>query len=141
VHTAQGGVDALGYFTFNSTDLVVLDLKLGADDGWEVFHMMSEVNPFVPTIILTAESGQRSRAIAAGVEALIEKPIDVPAFLKIIGDLLAEASERHLERICGDDKYCRYLARHSEPFLKLNERYSTPLKLSLALSAALPASS
>lgn len=138
VHTARGGVDALDYFTFNSTDLVVLDLNLSADDGWEVFHTMAEVNPFVPTIIITAESDQQRRAVAAGVEALIEKPIDVPAFLKTIRDLLAQTNEQRLERVCGDDKYCRYLARHSEPFLKLlNERQSTPLKLSSSLSAAL----
>jgi CheY-like chemotaxis protein len=138
VHTAKAGVDALDYFTFNSTDLVVLDLNLSTDDGWEVFHTMAEVNPFVPTIIITAESDQRRRAVAVGVEALIEKPIDVPAFLKIIRDLLAETSKGRLERICGDDRYCRYLATHSEPFLKLhNERHSMPLKLSSALSAAL----
>jgi CheY-like chemotaxis protein len=138
VQTARGGVDALDYFTFNSTDLVVLDLNLSADDGWEVFQTMAEVNPFVPTIIITAASDQRRRAVSAGVEALIEKPIDVPAFLKTIRDLLAQTSEQRLKRICDDDKYCRYLARHSEPFLKfLNERQSTPLKLSSSLSAAL----
>ena len=139
VHPARDGVDALDYFKSNSTDLVVLDLNLGTDDGWEVFHTMAELNPFVPTVIITAEFDQRKRAVAAGVEALIEKPIDVPAFLKIISDLLAETSEQRLERVCGDDEYCRYLARHYEPFLKLlNERHSTPLKLSSALSAALP---
>ena len=138
VHTAHGGIDALNHFTFNSIDLVVLDLNLSADDGWEVFHMMAETNPFVPTIIITAESDQLERAVAAGVEALIEKPIDVSSFLKTISDLLAQTSEQRLERVCGDDKYCRYIARHSEPFLKLlNERQSTPLKLSSSLSAAL----
>jgi hypothetical protein len=77
---------------------------------------------------------------AEGVEALIEKPIDVPVFLKIISDLLAETSERRLERVCGDNEYCRHVARHYEPFLgMLNDRHSARLKLSSALNAALSA--
>ena len=139
VHPARDGVDALDYFKSNPTDLVVLDLNLGMDDGWKVFHTMAELNPFVPTVIITAEFDQRERAVAAGVEALIEKPIDVPVFLKIISDLLAETSEQRLERVCGDDKYCRYVAGHYESLLRLlNERYSAPLKLSTTLTAVLP---
>ena len=139
VHPARNGADARNSFRANPADLVVLDLNLGTDDGREVFQTMAEVDPFVPVVIITAEFDQRQRAVAAGVGALIEKPIDVPAFLKVISDLLTETSEQRLERVCGDDKYCRYLARHYEPFLKLlNERHSTPLKLSSTLSAALP---
>ena len=55
VYAVRDGVGALDYFKFNSTDLVVLDVNLSADDGWEVFHTMAEVNPFVPTIIITAD--------------------------------------------------------------------------------------
>jgi len=138
VHAARNGVDALDYFRSSSIDLVVLDLNLATDDGWKVFHTMAELNPFVPTVIITAEFDQRALAVAAGVEALIEKPIDVPAFLKIIRDLLAETSEQCLERVCGDDEYCRYVARHYESFLRLlNEQHSAPLKLSSALNAVL----
>jgi CheY-like chemotaxis protein len=138
VHPARDGVEALDYFRSSPTDLVVLDLNLGTDDGWKIFHTMAELNPFVPTVIITAEFDQRERAVAAGVEALIEKPIDVPVFLKIISDLLAETSEQRLERVCGNDEYCRYVARHYEPFLSLlNERHSAPLKFSTALNAAL----
>jgi DNA-binding response OmpR family regulator len=139
VYAVRDGVAALDYFKCNSTDLVVLDVNLSADDGWEVFHTMTEVNSFVPTIIITAECDQRARAVTAGVEALIEKPIDVPAFLKVVSDLLAQFREQRLERACGDDRYCRYLPRHSEPFSKLlNERHTMPLELSSALRAALP---
>ena len=138
VHPARNAVDALEHFRSNQTDLVVLDLNLGTDDGWKVFHTMAAQNPFVPTVIITAEFDQRERAVAAGVEALIEKPIDVPVFLKIISDLLAETSERRLDRVCGDDEYCRYVARHYEPLLSLlNERHSAPLRLSSALNAVL----
>ena len=138
VYPAVDGIDALDHFKTKPSDLVILDLNLGTGDGWKVFRTMAELNPFVPTVIITAEFDQREHAVAAGVEALIEKPINVPVFLKIISDLLAETSEQRLERVCGNDEYCRYVARHYEPFLKLlNERHSAPLKLSSALNAVL----
>jgi CheY-like chemotaxis protein len=130
VYPAADGIDALNHFKSKPTDLVVLDLNLSAGDGWKVFHTMTEVNPFVPTVIITAEFDQRERAVAAGVEALIEKPIDVPAFLEIISSLLAETSERRLKRVRGDEHYCRYMGRDHEAFLRdLENRYSAPLKM------------
>jgi CheY-like chemotaxis protein len=139
VHPARDGVEALESFKSNTPDLVVLDLNLGTEDGWNVFNRMTQTNPFVPTVVITAEFDQRERAVAAGVEALIEKPIDVPVFLEIISQLLAETHQQRLNRVCGDDEYCRYVARPYELFVRrLNERHSTPLKLSSALDAVLP---
>jgi len=98
---------------------------------------MMEVNPFIPMIVITADFDQHDQAFAAGVEALIEKPIDVPVFLRIIDGLLPQTSEPGLERVCGDYEYFRYATGHNEVFVKmLNERASAPLKLSSALNAA-----
>ena len=119
-------------------DLVVLDLNLEQEDGWAVFEAMKELNPFVPTVVTTTEFDQREQAIAAGAEALIEKPMDVPVFLGIVEELLAESSEKRLERVCGDDDYCRYVAGYLAPFLsQLDERHSAPLKLSQGLRKVL----
>ena len=135
---ARDGAEALKLFRSNPVSLVVLDVNLRPDDGWRVFERMTEINPFVPTVIITAAFGQRDRAVSAGVEALIEKPIDVPIFLKTIRDLLTEASEQHLERVCGDDAYCRYVTRKRATLLHLHEeRHSAPLELSLSLQAVL----
>ena len=136
VLAARDGAGALRYFKAGLVDLVVLDLNLGTDDGWDVFRRMAEVNPFVPTVIITAECAQRDLAQAAGVEALIEKPIDVPVFLQIVRDLLAERGEQRRERICGSDEYCRYVGRSYETFLRLlQERRSAPMKLAWGLRA------
>jgi len=136
VLAARDGAEALGHFKSGRVDLVVLDLNLGTDDGWDVFRKMAELNPFVPTMIITAECGQKDLARAAGVEALVEKPIDVPVFLEIVRDLLRERGEQRRERICGSDEYCRYVARSYETFLRmLQERRSAPMKLSSALGA------
>ena len=135
---ASTGADAIDIYRSYPVDLVVLDVNLEEEDGWAVFEAMKEVNPFVPTVITTTEFDQREKAIAAGAEALIEKPMDVPMFLRIVEDLLNESSEQRLERVCGDDDYCRYVAGYLAPFLsQLDERHSAPLKLSQSLSAVL----
>ena len=130
VYPARGAIEAMEDFNSKPIDLVVLDINLGTDNGWKVFETMTITNPFVPTIVITAEWGQREQAVTLGVEGLIEKPIDVPAFLKMIRDLLAETTEAKLKRICGNDAYCRYIGRHYEPYLRmLQKRYDAPLRM------------
>lgn len=131
VYPARDAIEAMEYFNSKPIDLVVLDINLGVDNGWKVFETMTITNPFVPTVVITAEWGQREQAVTFGVEGLIEKPIDVPVFLKMIRELLAETTEAKLKRICGNDAYCRYVGRHYEPYLRmLRERYNAPFKIS-----------
>ena len=130
VYPARDAIEAMEYFYSEPIDLVVLDINLGVDNGWKIFETMTITNPFVPTIVITAEWGQREQAVTFGVEGLIEKPIDVPAFLNMIRDLLAETTEAKLKRICGNDAYCRYIGRHYEPYLRmLQKRYDAPLRM------------
>lgn len=131
VYPANDAFGAIEHFKANRIDLVILDINLGTDNGWNVFEKMTAINPYVPTIIITAEWGQQERAVTLGVEGLIEKPIDVPVFLKMIRGLLAETTEAKLKRIFGNEEYCRYVATHYEPYLrKLLEHYNAPLKTS-----------
>lgn len=127
---ARDADEALDQFNAQQVDLVILDINLGMESGWEVFAAMTARNPFVPTIVITAEWGQRDKAVTLGVEGLIEKPIDVPVFLKMIQDLLAESTEAQLKRICGNETYCRYVGRNYETYLRmLQERYAAPLRI------------
>src|SRR5690349_13734542 len=89
---ARNGSEGIDIFRSSSLDLVVLDVNLAEENGWSVFETMKELNPFVPTIVITAEFDQRENAVAAGAEALIEKPLDVSAFLEIVQGLLTETS-------------------------------------------------
>lgn len=130
VLTARDNAEALERFGSEEVHLVVMDVNLGDDDGWETFERMAAVNDGVPTVVVTAEFGQRERAIAAGVEALIEKPMDVPLFLDMVAQLLADSRAGKLERVNGDARYCRYVNRSNEAFREdLERRYSTPLNM------------
>jgi DNA-binding response OmpR family regulator len=134
---ARDGVEAIERFRSNTVDLVVLDLNLGSESGWQVCQRMTELNPYVPTIIVTAEFEQREEAMAAGVEALIEKPIEVGVFLELVRELLAETSAQRLNRVCGDRQYCRYVPRGGKFMELLEQRRSEPLKFSADLESAL----
>jgi DNA-binding NtrC family response regulator len=134
----NNGADAIDTFRLSPVDLVVLDVNLEQEDGWSLFEQMKELKPFIPTIITTTEFDQRENAVAAGAEALIEKPLDVPAFLGIVRDLLITSGGQSPRRVSGQPACCRYVPVYHAPlFWQLDERCFAPLKLSRSLNAVL----
>jgi len=101
VMTASDGQEASARFAPERIDLVLLDLNLPFRSGWEVFEGLTTRYPTIPIIIITAMPNQYRTALAAGVGALMEKPIEVPALLQTMEALLAESPEARLRRMCG----------------------------------------
>jgi CheY-like chemotaxis protein len=85
----------------SSFDLVLLDLNMPKKSGWEAFEQMHGIDPFLPVIVITARPGQYSTAVAAGVSALIEKPLDLPFLLQKMEELIRESAEERLARTSG----------------------------------------
>jgi len=98
---AADGREAAARFVPEQIDLVLLDLNLPFQGGWEVFEGLTARYPLVPVIIITGMPGQYQTARAAGVGALMEKPIEVPVLLATMEELLREPKENHLRRMCG----------------------------------------
>lgn len=71
--------------------IVLLDLAMPVKGGWDTFERL-------PVIIIT-QSDQNSVALRAGIVALIEKPLDMPALLAPMQGVFAESSERRLARL------------------------------------------
>jgi CheY-like chemotaxis protein len=111
VTTAADGEEAAVKFVPDRTDLVLLDLNLRSRSGWDVFERLTTQHPTIPVIIITGMPNQYQTALAAGVGALVEKPIEVPALLKTMDELLAEPKEARLRRMCGYQPDTRYLRR------------------------------
>jgi DNA-binding response OmpR family regulator len=107
VLAAEGseGLDALGC---QNIDLLLLDLNLPKGSGWDVFERATSNNPLLPVIIITGKDRQSDVANAAGVGALMEKPLDVPLLLKTITELLVESPEARLKRLVGVEGATRY---------------------------------
>jgi len=73
-------------------DLILLDMSLPEIDGWEVAQQL-KANPAgqeMLVVALTAHAlpGDRKKAIDAGCDGYISKPLDVPNFTKMIANLL-----------------------------------------------------
>ncbi len=99
---AAGGLEAAIRLEQGRVDLVVLDLNLPNQSGWEVCERLITRCPLVPVIIITGLSQQQRIAKAAGVGGLFEKPIEVMGLLKRVEELLAEPDGVRLARLCGD---------------------------------------
>src|SRR4029077_6446934 len=93
VRSASTGAEALQIAAREYVDLVLLDLNLPGENGWEVFERLTTANPTMPVIVITARSNQIFPALASGVGALMEKPLDLPKLLLTIAELLAEPVE------------------------------------------------
>ncbi|HUA38109.1 MAG TPA: response regulator [Candidatus Sulfopaludibacter sp.] len=97
------GREAAAKFIADLPDLVLLDLNMPDRDGWDVFELMSDTHPLVPVIVITAMSGQYRRAADLGVDALMEKPLDIPLLLEAVRHYLAEPEAEHIRRLTGPD--------------------------------------
>ncbi len=86
---ARNGMQALSEFLIMPYDLLLLDLEMPGQNGWEVFGILSRLHPMMPIIIMTALPNQQERAELAGVDALLEKPLDLALLLQTIREALA----------------------------------------------------
>jgi len=105
---AANGAEALAIATANRIDLVLLDLHMPGQSGWDTFADLTSQNPLVAVIIITARSNQFFTSLAAGAGALLEKPLDFPTLLRTVRALLAESAEARLARLVGHDSAFHY---------------------------------
>ena len=110
VLSAGNGPEALRIAAANPIDLVLLDLNMPMQSGWDTFEELTTHNPSLGVIIVTARSGQLFTSLAAGVAALLEKPLDYPKMLQTVRAVLAESPEVRLARMVGQHGDLRYLA-------------------------------
>jgi CheY-like chemotaxis protein len=83
---ATNGVEAIDAVERLQPDLIFMDLKMPVMDGWEATRRIRELDhgKGVPIIALTAQamSGDEQRAIDAGCDDYLAKPIVDPTVVK-----------------------------------------------------------
>lgn len=109
VMTAANGLEALALTGTTTFDLVLLDLNMPVKNGWETFEQLSAKNPLMPIILITARPNQYFPALASGVGALLEKPLDFTKLFHTIHDLLEESDEMRLARLAGRSAPFNYI--------------------------------
>jgi CheY-like chemotaxis protein len=109
VIVAKNGREAIEHFREQHIDVALLDLNMPVKGGWEAFERLTTIHPLLQVIVITARPDQYPLAIAAGVVALMEKPLDLPLLLQTIDELLVEPVEKRLSRLAGRRPITKYL--------------------------------
>lgn len=95
VLSAANGVEGVETTKREQPDLVLMDLSMPEMDGWKATaHLKSdEATRHIPVLALTAHTlpGDRKRAIDAGCDGYISKPINVASFDKLVATLVRQA--------------------------------------------------
>lgn len=91
--TASDGAAGVAAATRVRPDLILMDLSLPVMDGWEATRQLRKTPELraTPIIALSAHAAPADieRALEAGCDAYVTKPIDEDALVKAISTLLA----------------------------------------------------
>jgi CheY-like chemotaxis protein len=99
VDEAENGNEAVRRAVAHTPDLVLLDLNMPEWDGWTAFSQLDRVRPLLPVIVITARPNQYPKAVQLGVDAFMEKPLNIPILMRAITRLTSEEDDRHVRRI------------------------------------------
>ena len=107
-HSAEALIDAEGHYAESADcarvamlklkeeqyDLVLLDLKLGEDNGLDVLKDIKKIHPALPVVIFTAHAGVRTavKATRAGAMEYMEKPFTADRLRQVLA--MAEKTRR-----------------------------------------------
>jgi two-component system, cell cycle response regulator DivK len=92
VMAAANGLTGLEIANTLHVDLVLLDLTLPEVDGWTLAQMLKSdpATAAIPLVAITAHTlpGDRKRALSAGCDGYISKPLNIPQFIEQIQTIL-----------------------------------------------------
>jgi len=90
---ATDGEEALEIAANNKPDLIIMDIQLPEISGLEVTRRLRQMPTFshTPIIALTAYAmrGDRERAIEAGCDAYLSKPISTRELPRVVAEMLS----------------------------------------------------
>jgi len=98
VLAASTGTKALAVFGDGRADLVLLDLGAPDQAGWETLLGIREIDPLVPVVGITDWPERLEQAVQRGIDALMEKPLDLPLLMDRIRELLEQPRSRPQSR-------------------------------------------
>jgi len=99
VALAGTGREAVAQFAAHPPDLVLLDLNMPDLDGWGAIDRITRTHPYTSVIVITARPKQYEQAVGMAVDALMEKPLDLPVLLDAIASLMAESETERVSRL------------------------------------------
>ena len=103
---ATNQTEAVAQFRNVAPALVILDLQIDQGESWWGFEQLRKQDPFVPLIAITAWSNQYHHAMQRGIDALMEKPLDLPNLLGTIDDLIRQSEQERSSVLKGHNLPC-----------------------------------
>ena len=82
--------EALRWFDGGTIDMVVLDMNLPNESGWDVYRQLYAVQPNLPVIATTELQTATQRTLTKSGVELMEKPLNLSALLQTMRKLAAE---------------------------------------------------
>ena len=105
VFLAVNGRDGVDAARFQKPDLILMDLGMPEVDGWMAAQQLKSnaETKSIPLYALTAHTlpTERKRAIQAGCDGYVSKPIHVDTFLSVIESALSNRRVRKTSRTTG----------------------------------------
>jgi two-component system cell cycle response regulator DivK len=98
VFLAMNGRDGVAAARLQKPDLILMDLSMPEMDGWMAAEKLKadEITKSIPLYALSAHTlpSDRKRALDAGCDGYISKPIHMAGFLDIIESALGRKKEK-----------------------------------------------
>ncbi len=98
---AQSGREALKLATERNPELILLDLKMPNMDGYEAAAALRSKEPtkHIPIIAVTAQAmlGDKERALAAGCDEYMTKPVDPVLLVETVKKYLSKGTPGGLD--------------------------------------------
>lgn len=96
VHTARNGVEALAVLESIQPTLILCDLSMPQMDGWETRNHIraNPVTKHIPVLAVSAHVmvGDKERALAAGFDGYVTKPLNISTLIDDLKTAMAEAN-------------------------------------------------
>jgi CheY-like chemotaxis protein len=77
-------------YVANRYDLILLDLLMPGMDGFQVMEGLKEIEPdgYLPVLVITAQPGQKLRALQCGAKDFVSKPFELAEVLVRVHNML-----------------------------------------------------
>jgi PAS domain S-box-containing protein len=104
VRAVSSAPEALDAFDEETPDLLISDIGLPGDNGYDLIKSVralgDENGGATPAIAVTAyaAAGDRDRALEAGFQRHVAKPVDPPTLVKVVLETLARSRAREISR-------------------------------------------
>ena len=128
INTAANGDEAIARAKQETDDLVVLDLRLGNQNGIEIMEALHQIHPDVPVIILTAHGSIDSavEAMQRGASNYLTKPFNHQELLLQINSSLEKSrlsrEVKNLRSVVGEKFSSKNIIGNSQGMRKVLEQ-------------------